>query len=60
MFCHSTNTASFFCVLIAGLIFSLFLAGVAAAQSNTSLGAGALQSNTTGQLQHCQRIRCAL
>ncbi len=38
MFCHSTNTASFFCVLIAGLIFSLFLAGVAAAQTNTSLG----------------------
>ena len=48
MFCHSTNTASFFCVLIAALIFSLSLAGVAAAQGNTSLGTGALQNNTTG------------
>ena len=48
MFCHSTNTASFFSVLMAALIFSLSLAGVAAAQSNTSLGTGALQSNTTG------------
>ena len=45
---HSTNTASFFSVLIAALIFSLSLAGVAAAQGNTSLGTGALQSNTTG------------
>ena len=48
MFCHSTNTISFFCVLIADLIFSLSLAGIAAAQGNTSLGTGALQSNTTG------------
>ena len=48
MFSHSTNTASFFSVLIAALIFSLSLAGVAAAQGNTSLGAGALQNNTTG------------
>ena len=48
MFRHSINTASFFSVLIAALIFSLSLAGVAAAQGNTSLGTGALQSNTTG------------
>src|SRR5262249_50611516 len=47
MFRHSTNTASFFCVLIAGLIFLLSLAGVAAAQGNTKLGEGALASNTT-------------
>jgi hypothetical protein len=45
---HSTNTASFFSNLMAALIFSLFLAGIAAAQGNTSLGTGALQSNTTG------------
>jgi Tfp pilus assembly protein PilV len=45
---HSINTASFFTVLIVVLIFSLSLAGVAAAQTNTSLGTGALQSNTTG------------
>ena len=49
MFRHSTNTASFLSVVIAVLIFSLSLAGVAAAQQdNTSLGTGALQSNTTG------------
>ena len=49
MFHHSTNTGSFFSGIIAALIFSLCLAGVAAAQvNNTSLGAGALQSNTTG------------
>jgi hypothetical protein len=47
MFSHS-NTARFFSVLIAALIFSLSLAGVAAAQGNTSLGTGALSSNTTG------------
>jgi Tfp pilus assembly protein PilV len=50
MFSHSTNTAWFFPVLIAALIFSLSLAGVAAAQGNTSLGTGALQNNTTGSL----------
>ena len=44
----STNTVSFFSVLIAALIFSLCLVGVAAAQGNTSLGTGALSSNTTG------------
>ena len=38
MFNHSTNTAWFFSVLMAALIFSLSLAGVAAAQGNTSLG----------------------
>jgi hypothetical protein len=48
MFRHSTNTASFFSVLMAALIFSLSLPGVAAAQGNTSLGTGALQNNTTG------------
>ena len=48
MFCHSTNTASFFSVLMAALIFSLSLAGVASAQGNTSLGTGALQNNATG------------
>jgi len=47
---HSTNTAWFFSVLIAALVFSLSMAEVAAAQTNTSLGAGALQSNTTGSL----------
>ena len=41
MFSHSTNTASFFFILIAALIFSLALAGIAAAQTNTSLGTGA-------------------
>jgi len=43
-----TNTASFFSVVIAVLLFSPSLAGVAAAQSNTSLGTGALVNNTTG------------
>ena len=42
MFGHSTNAPSFFSILIAALIFSLSLAGVAAAQGNTSLGTGAL------------------
>src|SRR5215510_5956554 len=55
---HSTNAASFFSVLIAALIFSLSLAGVAMAQAcpsscsafvgNTSFGPFALQNNTTG------------
>jgi hypothetical protein len=49
MFNHSTNTASFFSVL-AALIFSLSLAGIAASQGNTSLGTGALQNNTTATL----------
>ena len=49
MFGHSTNAASFFSVLMAALIFSLSLAGSAAAQGNTRLGTGALQHNTTGQ-----------
>jgi hypothetical protein len=44
---NSSKTASSF-VLMAALIFSLSLAGIAAAQSNTSLGLGALVSNTTG------------
>ena len=41
MFRHSTNITSIFSVLMAALIFSLSLAGVAAAQNNTSLGIGA-------------------
>jgi hypothetical protein len=45
---HSTDTASFFSVLIAALIFSLSLVGVAVAQFKTGLGTGALASNTTG------------
>ena len=45
---HSTNTASFITVLMAVLIFSLSLVGVAPAQTNTSLGTNALVSNTTG------------
>jgi hypothetical protein len=49
MFHHSTNTALFLSVLIATLIFSLSLAGIAAAQDNTSLGTGALFSNTTAR-----------
>ena len=48
MFSHSTNTSSFFAVLVTALIFSLSLTGVAAAQNNTSLGIGALENNTTG------------
>ncbi len=47
MFSHSTHTASFFSVLMAALIFSLTVAGVAWAQGNTSLGTDALQNNTT-------------
>ena len=42
------STAWFFSVLITGLIYSLSLPGIAGAQSNTSLGTGALVSNTTG------------
>ena len=38
----------FLSVLIVALIFSVCLAGIAAAQSNTGLGSGALVSNTTG------------
>jgi Chaperone of endosialidase len=49
MFRQSSNTASFFSVLIAALIFSLSLARVAAAQNgNTSLGDSALATNATG------------
>ena len=50
MFCHTTNTTSFFSVLIAALICSISLAGGAAAQTNTKLGSGALQKNTVGLL----------
>jgi endosialidase-like protein len=45
---HAPHTAALFSVLLAALMVSLSLAGGAAAQSNTSLGAGALQNNTTG------------
>jgi Chaperone of endosialidase len=51
MYSRSTNTTSFFSVLMAALILSFSLAGGAAAQSNTlntSLGTGALENNTTG------------
>src|SRR5215831_12189999 len=48
MFTHSTNTASFFSVLMAALIYSLCLAGVAWAQGNTSVGINVLGTNTTG------------
>jgi len=48
MFRHSTNTAWFFSVLVAALIFSLSQAGDAWAQGNTSLGINALATNTTG------------
>ena len=60
MFSHSTNTASFFSVLIAALIFSLSLAGVAAAQGNTSLGTGALQNNTTGSFNTATGVNTLL
>jgi len=51
MFSHSTNTASFFSVLIAAVIFLLFAAGgswAAKSQDNTDLGKDALKNNTTG------------
>jgi hypothetical protein len=49
MFYNHTNTPSFYSVLTAALVFTLALAGVAVAQSNTTLGTGAFQSNTTGR-----------
>jgi hypothetical protein len=45
---YSINPASFCVSLIGTLIFLLSLTRLAAAQSNTSLGTGALVSNTTG------------
>ena len=45
---HATNTTSLFAVLLAALLCSIALARGAAAQSNTQLGLGALQNNTTG------------
>jgi trimeric autotransporter adhesin len=48
MYSHFTNSTSFFSVLMAALIVSFSIPGGAAAQSNTSLGTGALQNNTTG------------
>ena len=48
MFRHSSNTASSFFIFMAVPLFLLSLTGVAAAQGNTSLGTGALVSNTTG------------
>jgi Na+/H+ antiporter NhaC len=60
MFRHSTNALSFISVLIAVLIFSLSLAGVAAAQTNTSLGAGALVSNTTSTFNSALGFQAAL
>ena len=58
MFRHST--ARLISVLIAALIFSLSLAGVAAGQTNTSLGAGALVSNTTGSLNTATGVNALL
>jgi hypothetical protein len=65
MFRHSTNTASFILVLIAGLIFSLSLAGFAAAQTgNTNLGTAPLQykitaaSTAIGYLTNATAIGC--
>jgi hypothetical protein len=50
MFTHSTRTASFFSVLIVTLIFSLSLAGVAAAQQgNTRRGQGTNPTNSDPQ-----------
>ena len=60
MFSHSTNTASFFSVLIAALIFSLSLAGVAAAQEQHQSGDRCASEQHHGQLQHRHRIRRAL
>ena len=60
MFRHSTNTASIFSVLMAAPIFSLSLVGVAAAQTNTSLGTNALVSNTTGINNTATRISDAV
>jgi len=40
---------------MAALFLSLSLAGVAAAQDNTSLGTGALSSNTTGDFNKAGR-----
>jgi Tfp pilus assembly protein PilV len=57
MFNHSTNTASFFSLLMAAFIFSLSLAGVAAVQGNTSLGTNALQNNTTGQFNTASGVQ---
>ena len=48
MFGRYKNIAGSLFVPTASVIFSLSLVGVAAAQSNTSLGQGALVSNTTG------------
>jgi hypothetical protein len=45
---NSTTTATSAFVLVAALLFSLSVAEIARAQSNTSLGTGALVSNTTG------------
>src|SRR5262245_5160600 len=49
---YSTNTASRCFILLSAIMFSRFLAGGAAAQDNTNtrLGTGALQNNTTGSL----------
>ena len=46
---HNSSSTAWFCsILISGLIYLLSLAGIAAAQSNTSVGTGALVSNSTG------------
>ena len=45
---------------MAALFLSLSLAGVAAAQDNTSLGTGALFSNTTGALNTASGVNALL
>src|SRR5215813_12786983 len=51
MFQHSINAASFISVLIAALIFSFSLVGVAPAQNrNTSLGTVAFGHDRIGQI----------
>jgi hypothetical protein len=48
MVSNSTNSGSFGFVVSATFLFSLSITTLALAQSNTSLGAGALQNNFTG------------
>ena len=50
MFRHSTNTSSFFSILMTALIFSPSLAVILRPRATRVLGQGALQNNTTGIL----------
>ena len=62
MFSHSTNTAWFFSVLMAALIFSLSLAGVWRRRRPTPVSGdrGAVKNNTTGAFNTASRGQCAL